>query len=223
MPGIKGLRETSFLDWPRRMCAVLFLGGCNFRCPFCHNHALVLSPDALPTLDIEDVCRRLRPLAGWLGGICVTGGEPTLDPGLPDLLRRLRREGWQLKLDTNGTRPLVLEGLLSEGLLDMVAMDVKAPLDQEKYDRCVGVRVDIEAVRASINLIKASGVEYQFRMTVLPRLHTPEDVRDWANELGRGKRLTLQDFNPRVTLDPGLAYDQGYPPEAFQKLRAMVV
>jgi pyruvate formate lyase activating enzyme len=223
MPGIRGVLETSFLDWPGRVCAVLFLGGCNFRCPFCHNHSLVLHPESFEALELGTMERRLASFRQWLGGICITGGEPTLDPELPDMIHQLKRHGWAVKLDTNGSRPEVLASLLGEGQLDMVAMDVKAPLVPEKYTRAAGLSIDLDRIQESIRLLQGSGIEHEFRMTVLPRFHSAADISQWAEILGAGTaRLTLQNFNPNTTLDPRLGREPGFPPEEFAELRQLV-
>lgn len=221
MPAIKGFLETSFIDWPGCLCSVVFLGGCNFRCPFCHNHPLVLAPQSFATIPLDHVLKRLGEMRPWLGGVCVTGGEPTLAPELAELLRTFKAAGVLVKLDTNGTRPAVLEQLLAEGLVAMVAMDVKAPLDQAKYDTCTGVGVDLAAIRQSIECIKSSGLPHQFRMTVLPRLHTEADIRAWRDTLA-GSPLKLQNFNPQSPLDGEFAKEKGFAPDVFARLQALV-
>lgn len=218
MHNIKGFLETSFIDWPGHSCAVLFLGGCNFRCPFCHNHPLVVQPEELLSHDLEEILARLRPLKNWLGGICVSGGEPTLSKELPLLLGRLRAEGFAVKLDTNGSRPAVLAALLSEGLLDMVAMDIKAPLEQALYDRCCGVPVNLTRIAESIGLLRASGIAHQFRMTVVPGLHGAADVGRWLTDLEGSPALKLQNYNPRSVLAPDLAAARGFSEEEFSEL-----
>lgn len=218
---IKGFLETSFIDWPGRSCAVLFLGGCNFRCPFCHNHPLVLQPGTLRSHDPGEILARLRPLRQWLGGICVSGGEPTLEPALPALLARLRREDWPVKLDTNGSRPGVLSALLRAGLVEMVAMDVKGPLEQALYDRCCGGAVDLAAIAESIGLLKESGIAHQFRMTVVPGLHGAAEVRRWATRLA-GSPLKLQNYNPRSVLAPGQVGPRGFTEEEFAALQLIL-
>jgi pyruvate formate lyase activating enzyme len=219
MDNIKGFLETSFIDWPGCSCSVLFLGGCNFRCPFCHNHPLVLEPAKLHSLDLGEILRRLHPLRDWLGGVCVSGGEPTLTPDLPELLRRLKAEGFRVKLDTNGSQPAVLAEMLQAGLVDLVAMDVKAPLEQELYDRCCGVAVDLNRIRASIELLKASTVPHQFRMTVVPGFHDQTTVRRWREQLGGGANLKLQNFSPHSVLDPSRAGAETYSEEEFSNFR----
>lgn len=224
LPAVKGFIETSFIDWPGKLCAILFVGGCNFRCPFCHNHPLVLAPEGLETIPFETVLQRLAQRRKWLDGICISGGEPTLSPALPRMIAHLKAEGWAIKLDTNGSRPEVLEKLLAGNLLDMVAMDVKAPLEQEKYDRCAGAAVDLERIRKSIRLIGESGIIHEFRMTVAPFLHTVEDVASWADLFDRKiSRLKLQNFNPKTTMDQRLEGERGFAPEAFSRLQALLV
>lgn len=224
MNNIKSFLATSFVDWPGRVCGVFFVAGCNFRCPFCHNHSLVLTPDALATIPFATVLHQLTRYKKWLGGVCISGGEPTLNPALPQALATLKQAGWQIKLDTNGSQPQVLAQLLADGLVDMIAMDVKAPLIQEQYSRCTGVTVDLEQIKKSIELIKESGVEHEFRMTVLPRFHSATDVTDWAATLnGRAdgclSHLKLQNFNPRSTLDKTLTTEKPFPADTFARLQ----
>ncbi len=219
LPEIKGLLETSFLDWPGRMCSVLFLPGCNFRCPFCHNKDLVLSPGRIPGLEARAVLERLRALRGWIDAVCVSGGEPCIQPGLPALLRELKDLGLSVRLDTNGSFPEVLGGLVEKGLVDSVAMDVKSILCPLTYSICTGKETDLTEIRESISILKASGIDHLFRMTVLPRLHPPELVLEWAGMLaGDGSRLSIQRFRPRVTLDPSYENEPTYPEEAFEAM-----
>jgi pyruvate formate lyase activating enzyme len=222
LDNIKGFIETSFIDWPGRTCAVLFLGGCNFRCPFCHNHPLVLHPDELVSYPLDEIIAQLGPLRKWLGGVSVSGGEPTLDPCLPELLKILRREGFQTKIDTNGSRPEVLAELLDDGLLDMVAMDVKTVLVRDKYEKCAGTGVDLGAIRESIELIRKSGIAHEFRMTVLPGYHSRDDIAAWAAELESGRRLKLHNYDPRSPLAPDLAGAKGFAPDDFAELEQLV-
>ena len=223
LPPIKGFLETSFIDWPGKLCAILFVGGCNFRCPFCHNHPLVLAPEGMETIAFEEILSRLAARKNWLAGVCISGGEPTLSPGLSTMIARLKAEGWAIKLDTNGSRPEVLGQLLADNLLDMVAMDVKTVLEQDKYERCAGCRVDLGAIRRSIDLLSQSGIPHEFRMTIAPSLHTEEDVHAWVQQFDRSRsRLTLQNFNPKTTLDVRLEKEQGFAPEIFSSLVARV-
>lgn len=224
LPPIKGFLETSFIDWPGKLCAILFVGGCNFRCPFCHNHPLVLAPQGMETIPFEEIVSRLAARKNWLAGVCISGGEPTLSPGLPKMIALLKAEGWAIKLDTNGSRPEILAQLLGDNLLDRAAMDVKAPLEQGRYERCAGVPVDLGAIQKSIDLLRSSGIPHEFRMTIVPSLHTEEDIIAWAKQFDRSRsRLTLQNFNPKTTLDALLEKEQGFAPEVFSRMSAMVV
>ena len=201
---IKGFFETSFLDWPGRVCAVLFLPACNLRCPFCHNRELVLHPEGLPSYPWEAIGQRLLALRPWLDGVCVTGGEPTLQSDLPDLLRKIRDLGLPAKLDTNGTRPGVLKQLIALGLIDYLAMDIKGPLDEETYGRCSGVAVSISKIRESMDLILSGAVPGEFRTTVVPQWHTPSVLARMALELKEAPKWTQQEFNPAQAMDPAL-------------------
>ncbi|MFC1524162.1 anaerobic ribonucleoside-triphosphate reductase activating protein [Thermodesulfobacteriota bacterium] len=220
---IKGFLPSSFIDWQGCVCAVLFVGGCNFRCPYCHNHPLVLQHGSMGSFCFDDVLNRLAARRHWLGGICISGGEPTLAPGLSVFLRRLKHDGWAIKLDTNGTRPEILTSLLAEKLVDSISMDVKAPLIQDKYEQCAGAPVDLKVIQSSIELIGASGIDHEFRMTVLPRLHTRKDIEEWAELFSGKSRLTLQNFNPATTLDPDFMDENGFDPGEFTALRGKIL
>ncbi|MCX8117410.1 MAG: anaerobic ribonucleoside-triphosphate reductase activating protein [Desulfobacterota bacterium] len=222
MVDIKGFLETSFVDWPGKICSVLFLPRCNFRCPYCHNHGLILHPDRFASIPIAEVFRRLASFKGWIDGICLTGGEPTLHPDLPLLVRQIKERGWAVKLDTNGSNPKMLRTLIEEGGIDFVAMDVKAPLDPLSYGRITGRRADLEAIRESIALLKENRVEYQFRMTVVPLFHTEGEVRALAQQLRAGSRLILQNFNPADPLDPSLKRLNPYDPKTLKEMERMV-
>lgn len=218
MIDIKGFIETSFLDWPGKICSVLFLPLCNFRCPYCHNYSLILHPEQFASIPLREIFRRLKPFRGWIDGICLTGGEPTLHPDLPLLIRQLRERGFLVKLDTNGSNPEMLKTLLDEKAVDFVAMDVKAPLDPFSYRRVTGLSVNLEPILESIELLKRGVVEYQFRMTVVPGFHTEEEVRTVGRQLKAGPRLILQNFNPEDPMDPSL---KDLAPYDLKTLRAM--
>jgi pyruvate formate lyase activating enzyme len=219
---IKGFLETSFLDWPGKMVAVLFLPGCNFRCPFCHNHQLVLKPGGLEEIPLEYVMARLAELKEWVDGVCITGGEPTIHPRLPLLIAEIKNAGLLVKLDTNGSNPHVLRSLIEGGLVDCVAMDVKAPLDEGKYAQAAGVPADLEKIQESISFLKKGITEYYFRTTVVPALHKEEDLLTLARHLSGSSSLTLQNFNPENPLDPGLKDTSSYPEEWLQEMEGRI-
>ncbi len=212
LPEIKGFLETSFLDWRGKISAVLFLPGCNFACPYCHNHTLAARPQELASLSLEQVLARLEPFVGWIDGVVISGGEPTLHPGLPRLLEMVRRIGFSVKLDTNGYRPEVLRYLHRHRLVDYVAMDLKAPLEPLAYRRASGRKVDVDQVRASLEFLKASGLAHEVRSTIWPEWHGPDELQAMAQAVRGAQAWTLQALNPdtawnRKALGPGRPYD----------------
>jgi pyruvate formate lyase activating enzyme len=219
---IKGFLETSFVDWPGKVVSVLFLPGCNFRCPFCHNHQLVLKPGELEDIPLPHIMDRLAELKGWVDGVCITGGEPTIYPHLPSLMAEIKGMGLLVKLDTNGSRPHELQSLVKGGLVDCVAMDVKAPLNAVHYDRAAGVPTDLESIQESISFLKKGNVEYYFRTTVVPALHKEEDLLHLAHHLSGSSSLTLQNFNPEDPLDPQLKETSPYTEEWLQEMQRRI-
>lgn len=222
MTEIKGFLETSFLDWPGKICSVLFLPRCNFRCPYCHNHALVSHPEQYPSIPLGDIFARLHSFKDWMDGVCLTGGEPTLHTDLPFLIQEIKQQGFLVKLDTNGSNPRMLENLIEAEAVDFVSMDVKAPLDAFSYRRLTGVPIDLSLILRSIEILRREKVEYQFRMTVVPGLHREEDVKILGDQLRAGQRLVLQNFNPEDPLDPSLKKTLPYDPKILKEMEREV-
>ena len=203
---IVGIQKLTLLDYPGKVACTVFLNGCNFRCPYCHNAELL--GDAEPVMTTEELLNFLRKRQGILDGVCITGGEPTLHPELTELLRSIRALGYAVKLDTNGYRPDVLGALLQEGLLDYVAMDLKNGPDA--YALTVGLKsVDLAKLRESIGLLLDSGREFELRTTVVKELHSAEtltSMADWLLEATKGRRiprLFVQPFVDRDTVPIG--------------------
>jgi pyruvate formate lyase activating enzyme len=219
---IKGFSEISFLDWPGKLCSVLFLPLCNFRCPYCHNHSLIFHPEQYSTVPLEDILVHLHSLRTWIDGVCLTGGEPTLHADLPLLVQEIKRNGFLVKLDTNGSHPQMLENLIEGGEIDFVSMDVKAPLDPFRYSRSIGLPVKLKPILESIEILKRGKVEYEFRMTVVPGLHQEEDIQMLGDQLKSGQRFILQNFNPENPLDPSLKNTVPYDPKVLKKMEKMV-
>ena len=219
---IKGFLETSFVDWHGKLCSVLFLPYCNFRCPYCHNHPLILHPERFPSIPLEDILRRLNSLKDWIDGVCLTGGEPTLHFDLSLLIGEIKRQGFLVKLDTNGSNPKMLEELIDTGQIDFVSMDVKAPLDPYSYRRSAGLPINLNPILRSIEFLKSGKVEYQFRMTVVPELHREEDIKTLADQLRVGRRLVLQNFNPENPLNPLLKKMIPYDLEVLKEIEKKV-
>lgn len=219
---IKGFLETSFLDWPGKLCSVLFLPFCNFRCPYCHNHPLVFHPEQYPSIPLEKILTRLRYFKDWIDGVCLTGGEPTLHGDLPLLIREIKRQGFLIKLDTNGSNPQMLESLIEREGIDFVSMDVKAPLDPFSYRRATGLPIDLKLILRSIEILKKEKVESQFRMTVVPGLHGAEDIKILGDQLRVGQKLILQNFNPENPLDPSLKNISPYDTKVLKEMEREV-
>ena len=209
LPEIKGFLETSFIDWRGQVAAVVFLPGCNFNCPYCHNHVLVHQPQTLETLPLTWILERLKSFQSWIDGVVVSGGEPTMHSGLPELLSVLRTAGFKTKLDTNGSQPQVLEQLLTDNLLDMISMDWKAPLDPLLFRRVSGVRADLDNLRRSRDIIIGSGLDYEFRSTIWPAWHGRPELLRMRQELSNARCWTLQALTTQnliQDLGPGQPY-----------------
>ncbi len=200
---IGGLNKFSLSDFRGRKAAVVFTQGCNFHCPYCHNSSLM-------AVDILDCClipeeqffEFLRSRSKQLDGVVVSGGEPTIQPDLPQFLSRIKAEGFSVKLDTNGSQPHVLRKVLQNKLVDFIAMDVKAPL--HTYTRLVGVEAPIEQIMESIELIAKSEIDYEFRTTVVKPLLSPEDIAAIEKLIPSGSTHRLQQFRPKHARDPAL-------------------
>lgn len=190
---ICGLQKLSMVDYPDRLAATVFTGGCDLRCPFCHNAPLVTRAAETPTLSEEEVLTFLKSRRGLLDGVVLSGGEPLLQPGAADFLARVRELGFAVKLDTNGCHPEALAEILERGLADYVAMDIKNC--REKYPQTVGVPgFDLAPVEESIHLLQTSGVDFEFRTTVVRELHTPADIAAIGQWLAGSPRYFLQKF-----------------------------
>lgn len=216
---IGGLQKVTLLDYPGKVACTVFLPGCNLRCPFCHNPALVLPDRETDSLSTEELLAFLETRRGKLDGVCVTGGEPTLYEDLPALLRQIRALGFAVKLDTNGCFPDALASLLEEGLLDYVAMDIKN--QPEKYPLTVGVSVfDIAPVQESVQLLARSGVDYEFRTTAVREFHTAEDFLAIGRWLEGAPRYFIQNF-----VDSGNLVGtgcHGFSPQELQAFAALL-
>ena len=210
-----GYLPASFLDWEAHISAVIFCLGCNFRCPWCHNGGLALGRGE--RLGLAAILADIKRRAAFLDGVVISGGEPTLQPGLPDLAREITALGLPVKLDTNGSRPEVIEALLNEGLVEHVAMDVKAPLDAVSYERLSGTRVNVEKIRSSMELVRNRAPSYEFRTTYVPALHSREDLLTLRETL-RGEPWRVQCFKPNNCLDEKFLAAEAATPEKLKKI-----
>ena len=189
----KGILRSSLIDYPGQISAVLFLSKCNFRCPFCHNPELVLCVDGGEDIEEELILNFLEDRKGKLDAITITGGEPTLSEGLLEFVKKVKEKGFLVKLDSNGTRPEVLEKLMP--YVDFIAMDIKSSL--ESYEKNCGVKIDLEKIKRSVDLIRNSGKDYEFRTTLVRSLTTEEDIKKICSWLKGSKKYVLQQFDKR--------------------------
>lgn len=225
---IKGFLEASFSDWPGKVVAVVFLPSCNFRCLYCHNYELVLHPEKFPNYPSAEITAKILLNRDWIDGVCITGGEPTLHPWLAPFLRFLRSIpglNLQIKLDTNGSFPQVLEELIQEGLLDYIAMDFKAPLNVDRYEEIVGVSLGekgLANIQKSIDLLLLGKIDHEFRTTLVPAFLKEDEIYEMAQRIKGAKRYTLQNFNPQQTLAKSLERLKPFDEATWQRMQKKV-
>ncbi len=217
---IKGFIENSLIEWEGKIVSIIFLPTCNLRCPYCHAPHLVQTPNDLESIPVDAVIDKIRQNAGWVDGVVVTGGEPTSHKHLDEFLTLLKDTGVMVRLDTNGTNPRIVEDFIARKLLDCVAMDVKAPLRQEKYEMVSGVPCNIGDIRESIRIIMESGIEYEFRTTVCPSQLDGDDIEEIARTIQGAGRYVLQAFRPNHCLDAGMLKIEPYSAEILRGFAA---
>ncbi|MCK4904705.1 anaerobic ribonucleoside-triphosphate reductase activating protein [bacterium] len=218
---IKGFIQNSLLDWDGKIVSTLYTPYCNFRCPYCHNGGLVLEPEKLESITFEEIKDYLEKNKKWVDGICLTGGEPCIFKDLPEFIQKIRDIGVMVKFDTNGTFPEMLQRIIDKKLVEYIAMDIKAPLDSEAYARSIGVgnKYMLDRIKKTIKIIMNSGLDYEFRTTVVPTLHTEEDIEKIAKSIKGAKKYALQNFsNKGEILDPKFAEIKPYYIETLQKM-----
>ncbi|BCN28746.1 anaerobic ribonucleoside-triphosphate reductase activating protein [Anaeromicropila herbilytica] len=190
---IHGFNKTTLLDYPKHLAATIFLGNCNYRCPFCHNSSLVLSPDSEPTIPEQDVLSILEKRKNILEGVCITGGEPTIHNDLPDFIEQIKSIGLKVKLDTNGTNYSMLEYLIKHHSIDYVAMDIKS--SKEHYDRATGIsNPQLSSVSSSVNLLLENLIDYEFRTTVVKELVCEKDIISIGQWISGARAYYLQAY-----------------------------
>lgn len=207
-----GFQKMTMLDFPGRVACLVFTGGCNFRCPFCHNALLVTQNDGV-TYGEEEILEYLKKRKGLLDGICVSGGEPLLQIGLDDFLKKVKEIGYAVKLDTNGSFPSRLKKLVADGLVDYVAMDVKNC--KEKYKLTCGTQsLDMSKIEESVEFLLSGIVDYEFRTTVVEGLHEPQDIEKIGEWIQGAKKYFLQNF-----VDSGNLIGSGLRAVSLDKLK----
>lgn len=215
---IAHLQPTSFIDYPAKLAAVVFTQGCNFRCPYCHNPELVEPRLFGPALAEDSVFEFLARRRGKLDAVVVTGGEPSLHADLPDFIARVKALGFLVKLDTNGTNPALLSNLLDQQLLDYVAMDIKAPLDN--YESVSGCALDAQAIAASIDMLLGVSCLSEFRTTLVAGLLNPEDVLSIGRRIAGARLYALQNFTASKHVDAAYLTARGFEAAVLAGLKA---
>jgi pyruvate formate lyase activating enzyme len=222
---IVGFTETSLLDWHGKIAAVLWIGGCNFTCPFCHNYKVADDDPELTEVPWDDIAGTLHRKRDWYDGVVLTGGEPLMHPEVFELCQRLKEMGQRVKIDTNGSFPYALKTLIEGQLVHAVAMDVKAPLDSH-YARAAGRAVDTAPQLRTIRLLIESGIEHEFRCTLVPGLIDPGDIAAIAEAIKGAQAVALQEYVPKrarvKSFGGGKSYTQSEVDAMAEVLRASV-
>lgn len=220
----KGFIKTSLIEYPGKIVSVAFVGGCNFRCPFCQNPDLVLNSQSLPSISEKEIIDHLLFKRKWLDGLVITGGEPMLEEDLPNFLSKIKKEGFLVEIETNGTNPGMLRDLVGKSLVDYLALDIKAPLEWEKYRKAAGI-VDeklFENVKESMRILSKSNIDYELRTTVVPGLVDQEDVISIAERIKGAKKYVLQQFMPKVTLDKQYGKIEPYSKTQLEEMKEKI-
>jgi pyruvate formate lyase activating enzyme len=217
---IGGLQKTSLIDFPGKVSCVCFVSGCNFRCPYCHNPDLIHQPGKA-FLEESDFFAFIRERQGFLDGVVISGGEPTLQNDLPAFASRIKREGYAVKLDTNGSRPQMIQELMAKGLVDYLAMDIKT--DPSLYPLFMQRRIDPECIRSSVQLILASGIPHEFRTTCVRPIVAAETVETICRLIAGCSLYVLQQFNHVRVLQPDFFENRkaGYDEEEMMELKSL--
>lgn len=189
---IHGFNKTTLLDYPGIVASGIFTGACNFRCPFCQNADLVINPGDIPTISEDEVIAHLKKRRGIIKGICISGGEPTLQADLEQFVKKCKDLEMLVKLDTNGYRPETLKRLVNEGLIDYVAMDIKS--SPSRYQEAAGVNVDISLIKESVDFLINGSVDYEFRTTVVRELHNSETMMEISDFIAGAGKYFLQGY-----------------------------
>ncbi|MDP2853284.1 MAG: anaerobic ribonucleoside-triphosphate reductase activating protein [Smithellaceae bacterium] len=214
---IGGLQKVSLIDYPGKISAIIFTQSCNFRCPYCHNPELVEQKLYQPCLPEKDILEFLTTRRNKLDAVTLTGGEPTLQEDLIPFIQKIRKMGFAVKLDSNGSQPDVLASMIQKKLLDFIALDVKAPI--EKYQSVVQAPVAIDVIRESIRLVIKAKIQHEFRTTVVASLLTAQDILAIVREIAGAKRYALQKFQPARTLNKKYIQEKTYSDEEFLKIK----
>ncbi len=220
---IAGVQKTSTVDWPENICSTVFIAGCNFRCPFCHNPELVLPEEIEKTeaLSENELLTALVERKRFIDGVCITGGEPLMSPDIVKLIHKIKDKGLAVKVDTNGSVPKLLKKLIDEKLIDYVAMDIKGPKD--RYAEFTGVKANLKLIEESIKILKSSNIAYEFRTTMVKGLLDSKDILRIAEWLDGADAYYIQQFvSDGKTLDPEFEGKKSYTPDELRDMMTSV-
>ena len=224
---IGGIQKLTLIDYPGKVACTVFLCGCNFRCPWCYSKELVLPEEIKkqPKISEKEFFDFLKERKGLLEGVVICGGEPTINKALPEFCEKIKKLGFLIKLDTNGSNPKMLKSLTSlprsgSSLIDYVAMDVKLP--KEKYSYSVGVKIDVKKIEESINVLKQGKIDYEFRTTVVPTVLDKEDIIEIAEWIKGAKRYYLQNFRAEKTINPKFEKIKPYPDKYLLEIQKTI-
>jgi len=220
----KGIQKISLIEYPGKIVSVAFVGGCNFRCPFCQNPDLVTGFEDLPSITEEKVIEYLVSRRKWLDGLAITGGEPTIYEDLPNFMERVRREGFLVEMETNGTNPRMIRDLVKDDVVSYIALDIKAPLIWENYKKAAGIKDKdlFEKVKETVEILSTSNIDYELRTTIVPNLLDEEDIIAIATQIRGAKRYVLQQFRNEKTLDENYKRVKPYPKKKLERIKAQI-
>jgi pyruvate formate lyase activating enzyme len=218
---IKGFIKNTFIEYPGKIASIIFVSGCNFRCPFCFNPELIFESEDMKDVEEKEVLDFLDKQKKWIDALVVSGGEPTLQKDLPEFLAKVKKNGLPTRIYTNGSNPKILKELVERKLIDSIAMDIKGPLTEEAYDKLSGTKGMLANVKESISLIMSSGIDYEFRTTIVPGMISEKDVEDIAKYIKGAKLFIVQRFMPANTLDVKLRKLCTQTDEEMQKLASV--
>ena len=213
---IGGLQKFSLIDYPGKTCAIVFTRGCGFRCVYCHNPELVIPKKYAREIPLSKIYDFLKNRRGKLDAVSITGGEPTLHSDLIEVIEKIKNMGFLVKLDSNGSNPNILKAVIDKKIVDYIAMDVKAPLDD--YSKIMGWAIPVKKLKESIELIMNSGIDYEFRTTIVKSLTSKNDLRKIAREISGAKKYYLQKFIPTKLDDSSLIAESSYSDKELREL-----
>ena len=208
---IAGFIKTTLLDWDGMVACTVYLAGCNLRCPYCHNKAIVVNADGAEAIDENSVLTYIENNSDFIDGVVVSGGEPLINKDLGKFLKKIKALGVKVKMDTNGMFPEMLDDLMGAGLVDMVAMDVKSSLSGDRYNAVAGADADIDAVKRSIRMIIDSGIDHEFRTTAVPVYVKEKDIEDICKNIKGAKKYRIHQFRNKTTIADSLTVLDPYP------------